>query len=348
MDALTVILGILLSLVAAGVPAVAWSALVWWCDRYEHEPLALGVGAFVWGALPAVALSFGVESLFQTPAALTGSVVAGDIFASSGIAPVVEELAKGIGLLLILWVWRVEFDNLLDGILYGALVGFGFGLTENLLYFMAALLDGGWGSWGVTVFLRGVVFGLNHAFFTAFTGAGIGIARAVPPGKIRRWAPVTGLGLALLFHSLHNLGAALSAVSTGALFLSLFTGTTGIVLVATMIGLALRQEAGWIRDELAEEVGQLLTEAEYRTLLSPRERLRVTTIARQASGRQAASAIRRFHELATELAFRKRRLRGRHTDVELATQVAALRQQLAQLGAATRRPGINLDPPRLG
>lgn len=344
MDALTVVLGLALSLFAAGVPAVAWSVLVWWCDRYEREPLALGVGAFMWGALPAVLISFVVESALGTPSALSGSTLAEDVFASSGIAPVVEELAKGAGLLLILLAWRVEFDNLLDGILYGALVGFGFGLTENLLYFMAALLDGGWGSWVVTVFLRGVVFGLNHAFFAAFTGAGIGIARAAPAGWVRRWAPLIGLGLAIFFHSLHNLGASLSAVSAGAIALSLFTGVTGIALVATMIGLALRQEAGWIRAELADEVGRLFTAAEYQALLSTSGRWQMLTAAQRAGGRRAVQAARQFQELATELAFRKRRLRYRSTDRALAAQVAALRPRLAQARALV--VGVNLIPDR--
>lgn len=333
MDGLTILLGLLLSVVAAGAPAAAWSALVWWCDRYEREPLALGIGAFLWGALPAVVLSFAVESMLGVPTTIVGSALAEDIYVSSGIAPVVEELAKGIGLLLILLVWRVEFDNLLDGILYGALVGFGFGVTENVLYFMGALLEGGWGSWGITVLLRGVVFGLNHAFFTAFTGAGIGLARSAGLGWVRRWAPLIGLGLALLFHSLHNLGAALATVSTSTMLLSFFSAVTGVTLVATMIGLASRQEARWIRDELADEIGETLTETEYQGLLSLRGRVGMVAAARRIGGRKAAYATRRFQELATELAFRKQRLRQRSDDRGLAAQVAGLRSRLAQARA---------------
>ncbi len=100
MDGLTLIFGFLLSLIATVIPAALWSALVWWCDRYEREPLSLAIAAFAWGAVPAVALSLALESLFDAPATVMGSTVLGDVVAASGIAPVIEEVAKGVALLL--------------------------------------------------------------------------------------------------------------------------------------------------------------------------------------------------------------------------------------------------------
>lgn len=331
---MTYLLGFALSVVATVVPAVGWSALVWWCDRYEREPLALGVGAFLWGALPAVVISLVLESVLGVPSALSGSALASDLFVSGGLAPVVEEVAKGVGLLLILLFWRVEFDNLLDGLIYGSLVGFGFGLTENMLYFMSALLQDGWGSWGLTVFMRSLVFGLNHAFFTAFTGAGIGIARATSARWLRCWAPWLGLAAAILFHALHNVGASLTAVSVGAILISFYAVLTGIGLVLVMIVLGIRQEAQWVREELAGEVGGALTEAEYAMLLSRSNRKAMEKAARRAKGPEGARIARLFQETATELAFRKRRLRYRSHDARLAAQVEALRARLARTRAA--------------
>jgi len=342
-DPLALSLGISLSVAATVIPAVGWSALVWWCDRYEREPLALGVGAFLWGALPAVILSLILESLLGLRATPAGSALAGDLFVSGGVAPVVEEVAKGAGLLLILLFWRVEFDNLLDGLIYGSLVGFGFGLTENLLYFMVALLQDGWGVWGLTVFMRGVVFGLNHAFFTAFTGAGLGIARATPRRWLRRWAPWLGLATAVLFHALHNVGVSLAAVSARGILLSLYTVFMGIGLVVVMIALAMRQELRWVREELAEEVGPLLTEAEYRILSSRRGRTAMEAAAQRAGDAAGAGHIRRFQQTAIELAFRKRRLRYRGDDARLAAQVTELRARLRQARVAVA-PFISPGP----
>ena len=48
---------ILLSLLVAFIPALGYTLLVWWLDRYEREPFRLLVVAFFWGAVPAIALA---------------------------------------------------------------------------------------------------------------------------------------------------------------------------------------------------------------------------------------------------------------------------------------------------
>ncbi len=331
MDGVTLIFGLLLSLAVTVIPSVVWSALVWWCDRYEREPIPLVVAAFAWGALPAVVLALALESVVDAPSALFGSAVLGDVVASSGVAPVIEEAAKGVALLLLLWARRAEFDDVLDGILYGALIGFGFAMTENLLYFMSALAEGGWAGWGATVFLRSVVFGFNHAFFTAFTGAGLGYARAAASHLGRYVAPVLGLLTAVLVHALHNLGAALAQVSAGALLLSVFNAFMGVLLVVTMIGLSLRRQREWIRAELGAEVGDWLTADQYGLLFTQAGRRAMSAAARRQGGPAAEQRARLFQELATELAFRKHRLGRRPGDAGLVRQVTGLRARLRGL-----------------
>ena len=50
-------------------------------------------------------------------------------------APIVEEVGKGLGLLLLFVTARRAFDGPVDGVVYGALIGAGFALTENIQYF---------------------------------------------------------------------------------------------------------------------------------------------------------------------------------------------------------------------
>ena len=50
------------------------------------------------------------------------------------VAPLVEESLKGLAVLLIMWLLRAEFDDVRDGIVYGALVGLGFSISEYGLY----------------------------------------------------------------------------------------------------------------------------------------------------------------------------------------------------------------------
>lgn len=334
MAPLTFLLGFFLSCIATLVPTMLWSGLIWWCDRYEREPLSLLLGAFLWGALPAVILALAFELLLDAPMTQLGSELASEVASSSLIAPIVEELVKGVALLLIVLLGRNEFDDVLDGILYGALIGFGFAMTENLLYFLGALAEGGWANWGVTVVLRGVVFGLNHAIFTACTGAGIGYTRAAQSRVGRLAAPVLGLGAAILLHMFHNLGAALASVSVVSVLISLFNGVGGVVLVSAMLVLAWRREGRWLRSGLAEEVGGLLTEADYTALLSLVGRRQMVAAARRSGGAAAVRAAQRFQELASELAFRKVRLHLRPGDHALARQVAELRTQLAAVPRA--------------
>ena len=46
------------------------------------------------------------------------------------IAPIIEELSKALGLRLI----KNQIFELEDGLIYGAVAGFGFAATENLIY----------------------------------------------------------------------------------------------------------------------------------------------------------------------------------------------------------------------
>lgn len=63
------------------------------------------------------------------------------------VALLTEELFRGSALGLLFVFFRDEIDSAIDGILYGALVGFGFVAVENTLYFggllrVAAVLVG--------------------------------------------------------------------------------------------------------------------------------------------------------------------------------------------------------------
>ena len=68
------------------------------------------------------------------------------------IAPVVEETGKGLFLVIVVVFRRAQIHGLLDGLIYGALVGVGFAFVEDILYYLSSLDSG---ALGVTFFLRG-------------------------------------------------------------------------------------------------------------------------------------------------------------------------------------------------
>lgn len=326
------------SLAASVLPTAAYVWLVWWLDRYEKEPLYLLAAAFFWGAVPAVFISLVLEVIAGIPTAALGTGVS-SFLDSSLTAPIVEETAKGIALLFIVLAFRREFDDVLDGIVYGAMVGFGFAMTENIFYFFSAFESGGASDWATVVFLRTVVFGLNHALFTSVTGAGLGFARLASSTVVRLGAPPAALLLATTMHSLHNLFASLNNVLCGAVLVSFVSDWIGALAILLVVLAVWRKERGWIVTELADEARDgTITQAQYLLAQSPHRRWLARWSALVNFGWAAFRESGRLQAAVTELAFRKAQLRASPEDHELLGQVIQIRQQVANLSAIAREP----------
>ena len=218
-------LGIILSIIVGLIPACLYAVFVNWLDQHEKEPWWLLVLTFLWGAIPAVVLALIAQSLLDIPTTwvLKTESLAYEVVGSSLWAPITEEIIKGGGVLLVLILFRREIDNILDGIIYGAMAGLGFAFTENVLYFASALTEDGWGGWVFLVLLRTIPFGLNHALFTGLTGAGLAAANQAKRPAVRLATPPAGLLSGMLFHGIHNLGASLSGLACVAICFSFST-----------------------------------------------------------------------------------------------------------------------------
>jgi RsiW-degrading membrane proteinase PrsW (M82 family) len=262
-----ILFGLWLSVMAAVVPVAIYALLMWWADRYEREPFLLLLAAFAWGAVPAILIVVFAPLLGGGAETDGGS----DIFYYCVEAPFTEEFVKGLAVLGLFLFHRKQFDGVLDGLIYGALVGFGFSMTEDFLYYVSALDEGGLPSLAGTIFLRGVFFALNHSVYTGLTGMGFGLA-AVSRGGFRRllW-PVLGFLSAVFAHSVHNFGAWLMeafgdsdrvALAGLGLLLSLLFAVLGVLLLVTVIFSAWFLQRRIIREELSLLVGELLTAEE--------------------------------------------------------------------------------------
>lgn len=320
---MNMLFGLYLSLIAAVVPTLIFVLIFYWADRYEREPGWLAAVAFLWGAIPAIIASAIIELVLGIPLGGSTGTLGAEVIASALFAPVVEELAKGVALLgIVLWT-RNEFDDVLDGLIYGALVGFGFAMTENVLYFIGAFGEGGVGSLGMVFVLRVMIFGLNHSFYTGLTGIGFGLARNAQSVRGRRLWPILGLFAAILTHSLHNFGASVAAVNAGGLLLSLAVAAGGFCTILLTVLLAWQSERNIIRTQLAGEVGSLLDAEEFNLITTRwRNPLRKRPAERANAGRQ---------HLLVELALQKQRLLrlGEHCEPQLPAYIEQLRLQLA-------------------
>ena len=327
-----IVLGVFLSLLAGVVPIAIYAGVLWWFDRYEKEPLWLLAVTFLWGAIPAIILALIAELVLGVPISVLGEGLFADVVESGGVAPVIEEIAKAIALLGLFVFLRHEFDNVLDGIIYGALVGFGFAMTENVVYFLGSLFTEGWVEWGIVVFLRAVVFGLNHAFFTSLTGAALGFARLSRAVWGKWLVPPFGLGLAIAFHAIHNIGASLVELSCLIISFSLLTDWGGVLIVFVVILLAAQQEKQWITQELKEEVvSGVLSPADYALTVSYRRRFLARWEALLGQGWQRWRQLGRLFHLATELAFKKYQLRTAGDGENTRATIAWLRNQIVAL-----------------
>lgn len=309
------------SLFAAIVPTLLYVMLFYWADRYEREPRWLVIVAFVWGAIPAVAISLIAEVLIGEPFVSASDSLRGEVVSGSVVAPIVEELAKGAALFAILWWRRQEFDGVLDGIVYGALVGFGFAMTENFLYFIGSYFDGGFGSLSFIIYLRAIVFGLNHAFYTSLIGIGLGIARYKKSFLSRQLWFAVGLAAGIFAHALHNLGASLASVNVASFGLSLIVASAGLAITLLAIGLSWQQERNIIYAELAPEIGHLLSNEEFGQLTGQWNR----------PARSKPLPIANRRQLLAEYAYRRYRLRrqGLEQEPELAKELESLQTELA-------------------
>lgn len=309
------------AILAAAIPTAIYGLLIWWLDRYEKEPLWLIAVAFCWGSLPAIGLSLLFEVVLELP--LAASPIGPDV-AAWGLAPLVEEPIKALALVGLFLFMRHEFDGVLDGIVYGSLVGFGFSMTENLLYFLHYSAN-----LGALFWVRSIFFGLNHAFFTSLVGLALGAVRYRPERPLRLGALSFGLALAILFHALHNFATRFQLLG---LVASWLVQSSGVLVVLAVAILAWRNERQWIERELREEVGAgVISAGDYAEISSPAQRVRRQLRALLGGGWASYSRVRRLHHLATKLAFCKTQLQladQRHTCDErdrLRGQIADLR-----------------------
>lgn len=344
--------GLAVSALAAAMPVPLYTLVILWLDRHEREPPWLLVTAFGWGAIVAFALAVAVNTAVDVLVLRPRGTEWTALLGAPVVAPVVEESAKGAALLLVAWRLHHEFDDAVDGVVYGGLVGLGFAMTENVLYFGGAFLAGGLPGLGVVFVVRVVAGGFAHSMFTGMAGAGLGLARERPPGRGRWVLAVGGYLLGVGLHALWNLIATLGAIQ-GHPFRAVAVDVVVLLLPGawTLLGVLAfgwRRERRVIAEHLAAEVARGVVHAdEVAILADPRARSRALWHAMRAGGPLAWYARRQLYDLATGLAFRKWSLarggriaaaHGVWTPAQYREGIARARQRLLGGGARLAAP----------
>lgn len=291
----------LIALPLALLPVPLLVAMVLLLDRLEPEPRGNLALCFAWGSGVAALLAAIINTaglLFITQPDLGKSN--GEYISATFGAPVVEETLKGLVLAWLLWRRRQEFDGPTDGIVYAAMAGLGFAMTENIGYYIDALVRpelGGARLLGATFVFRGLISPFAHPAFTAMTGIGAAYAAT---HRRAAWALPAGLLGAMVLHGAWNGLTAFGLAGLAVAYLLVLCVVAG--LIAVMVTDRRRIVRLIWRCLPAYEPAGVITESDLRMLSTLRGRRAARRWARGSGGPAAARAMADYQMAATELA----------------------------------------------
>ena len=342
--------------------AVPVAVIVYRLDLFEREPKMVLAAALIWGGIIATSLAAQANDAWLS---ILGKVASPDLASQWGAAivgPGVEETLKLAGVVTIFLIVPGEFDGLMDGFVYGAMVGLGFTVVEDVSYFITAVaaVPGAFDQPGPVLdsFLVRVVGGglYGHVLFTGLTGLGFAyiVTRrsAALPGRLWRGGLCIAAGVAA--HSIWNSpwmedilatsgGAAPSTLQW--LEYGAVKGLPFLILLGLLVRLATRSEEATFRAIVAGESDSwLITEPEITSLRSLWSRRAARAEAGRARGPAGSRALGRLQAAQVEYAMiRSRTDSPMETDPALEAQRQAIRASRSEL-AALPAPAIGTAP----
>lgn len=199
-------------------------------DKFEREPVYLVILIVGWGMFAAF-LSLIGNSFFKEIG--LGAAWLG--------APIVEESMKAIGVYLM--AKNPEFNNSMDGIVYGFASGMGFAWAENFLYIIL-VYEGDL----TLALLRVFIFCLGHGIYTAYTGWALGKEK-VRKGYVKFGDMRVGLAMAMIAHGIYNSDILqVDSYASLALWVIITLGTFSVILYA-LIRRSWADEKKWHYDD---------------------------------------------------------------------------------------------------
>lgn len=311
------------------VPMFIFAAFVNWLDRYEKEPKALLGATFIWGVVIAGGGAFILNTAFGMGIyAFTGSESAAEFGTTSIVAPIIEEALKGLAVLIVFFLFYKEFDSILDGIVYGAIAAMGFAAIENVLYIYRNGYQGsGWEGFWTLVFIRVLLVGWMHPFFTAFTGIGLAVARTSKNMLVKIIAVPAGYTIAVMLHAFHNTFSSVIG-GAGGFFLGIFADYVGYAFMIGFIIWIISRERNILKKQLVEEVTSgAISQKQYNSAVSFFQ----TNVHLAALTSGTLRSTSRFYQVLGELAHKKEQL-AKFGDEKGNTQIIEkLRAELVQL-----------------
>jgi RsiW-degrading membrane proteinase PrsW (M82 family) len=345
----------LLSWALVLVYAVPAALLIYRLDLFEREPKTMLVGALLWGGVVATSLAVLANEAWLS---VIGKIVSPEFASQWGpaiVGPGVEETLKLMGVVVLFLIASSEFDGVMDGFVYGAMIGLGFTVVEDVSYFIiaAAAVPGAVDQSGPvigTFLLRVGASGLySHVLFTGLTG--MGFAYLVTQRAVRLRKRLGGAALLIAAgvtaHAVWNSPVVDFVLNTGDgsdpsvlqwIAWATIKGLPFLILLGVMIVLATRSEERAYRSIVAGEPDPMVvTDDEMRSLGSLWARRSARRTAARAHGRAAGRLVGRLQAAQIEYAM----IRSRSitlADPELHSQRLKIRSLRSALAETPFRP----------
>ncbi|WP_432559463.1 PrsW family intramembrane metalloprotease [Granulicoccus sp. GXG6511] len=289
----------LFGLFISALAAIVGILLLTWLDRWEPEPPHLLISAFFWGG--------GVSLLFLVFAYPVAQAVGGDgaFFTAAIAAPLLEESAKGLFLVIVMLTTRrgrAEFNSLTDAVVYAGFIGIGFTFIEDIGYIAGQTTVGE--AIGVAALRIGLGAWL-HSIFTAMTAIGLWLG-VTSRGPLRFLYPFFGWCVAVLLHAIHN-GSSFFGIGAffAAILLVMLPATIAIIVLAVR---SHRREGEIFRGQLPAMVyNGWVTPQEANWLTNLRSR-RLALSHAKTQGKHERARVAAFRDHVTELAYVRNRL----------------------------------------
>ena len=323
-------MGLILSGIIGFGTSLLFAYILFWLDRYEKEPVLLLGGVFLWGAVVAAGSAFLINTVLGIGISVfTGSAFATDLATGSLIAPLVEETLKGLAVLGVFLVFRQEFDSVLDGIIYAGVAALGFAATENTYYiYTYGFQEGGWSGLLSLTFIRVILVGWQHPFYTAFIGIGLAMARMNRNWLAKIIAPLMGWALAMFTHAFHNTIASILNGFEGLVIGVLFDWTGWLFMFCVIIWATWSDQQNLKKYLAAEVQAGTITPALFHTASSAWLQM-FARMAAIFSGRYFKTA--RFYQVCGEYAHKQRQYARMGDEGGNQAIIQQLRTELARL-----------------
>jgi RsiW-degrading membrane proteinase PrsW (M82 family) len=280
---------ILVSIAAAIIPLAVYTIIIWKLSSYENKSISLISKGYLYGGFGAIFCSL-LLSLFLYKLLhnffleenLTGKIE------PIVLAPIVEELVKD--LFLIFLVRGKKFYSVTQVIILGGALGLGFGMVENLFYYL--LNAHSLSSLASLIFYRTFFSAVMHCTTTGFFGAFVGYVIFFNPFTKFSFY-LTGAATGIIIHVAWNFCAVFNMLSKfGYVFITIIAAA----FISTYI-FSLAQEKKYIYNELKEESDDGLI---------PESHLKfITSIKRNQNGWVDEPIRKAYIKTVTSLVFKK-------------------------------------------